>query len=97
MKIYTQDDKPMRLGNEKYSTPVFINGGYYSNMIWYSFEFDYWVEDVKDSSSRVIDKFEWVYPHKVFKKDDCDHEIVDARNIVVASGRVCVKCNKVFE
>ena len=36
--------------------------------------------------------------HKpVFMQAACQHEIVDARNQVITSGYLCVKCNAVFK
>ena len=75
MKIYTQDDKPKRTNNIKISSWVFCS-------MWdddpedpqiiftaaYDFQLDIWIDD-DDEEIEKTEKFQWVYPDEVFKKE----------------------------
>jgi len=48
-------------------------------------------------SDEYIEWLENKVEAKKLPSDECEHEIVDARNQVIQDGRVCVKCGKLFK
>lgn len=69
MKIYTQDDKPVKRTHKFFSKDVLMRNGNNYDYVYYDYFLKQWFSKTDGEPIDSNLEFQWVYPDEVFKQE----------------------------